>query len=110
MDKKPGSKSRALFAEEQAVVAPGQQRIALLSELALQSGRGATVTDLDGNTYLDFFAGVAVASLGHAHPDYVAAVDPYTLKPVEVITAPTVLAIAARVGTTRLIDNVVVNI
>jgi 4-aminobutyrate aminotransferase-like enzyme len=75
MDKKPGSKSRALFADEQAVVAPGQQRIALLSELALQSGRGATVTDLDGNTYLDFFAGVAVASLGHAHPGYVSAVE-----------------------------------
>ena len=75
MDKKPGPKSRAIFHDEQAVVAPGQQRIALLSELALASGRGATVTDLDGNTYLDFFAGVAVASLGHAHPGYIAAVE-----------------------------------
>ncbi|MBP1690038.1 MAG: Aminotransferase, partial [Deltaproteobacteria bacterium] len=75
MDKKPGPKSRAAFHDEQAVVAPGQQRIALLSELALASGRGATVTDLDGNTYLDFFAGVAVASLGHAHPGYIAAVE-----------------------------------
>jgi 4-aminobutyrate aminotransferase / (S)-3-amino-2-methylpropionate transaminase / 5-aminovalerate transaminase len=75
MDQKPGPKARALFAEEQAVVAPGQQRIALLSQLALASGQGATVTDLDGNTYLDFFAGVAVASLGHAHPRYVAAIE-----------------------------------
>lgn len=75
MDNKPGSKSRATFHDEQAVIAPGQQRIALLSELALASGRGATVTDLDGNTYLDFFAGVAVASLGHAHPGYIAAVE-----------------------------------
>jgi 4-aminobutyrate aminotransferase-like enzyme len=75
MDKKPGPKSRAAFSEEQAVVAPGQQRIALLSELALASGRGATLTDLDGNTYLDFFAGVAVASLGHAHPEYIAKVE-----------------------------------
>jgi len=40
--------------------------------------------------------------------DYVAAVDPQTLKPVEMIAGLTVLAIAARVGTTRLIDNVVV--
>jgi pantoate--beta-alanine ligase len=40
--------------------------------------------------------------------DYVAAVDPVTLKNVETVTGPTVLAIAARVGTTRLIDNVVV--
>jgi 4-aminobutyrate aminotransferase-like enzyme len=75
MDKKPGSKSRTLFTDEQAVVAPGQQRIALLSELALASGRGATITDLDGNTYLDFFAGVAVASLGHAHPAYIEKVE-----------------------------------
>src|SRR3982751_5138061 len=46
----------------------------------------------------------------HLSIDYIAAVDAYTLKPVEVITAPTVLAIAARVGTTRLIDNVIVNL
>jgi len=40
--------------------------------------------------------------------DYVAAVDPMTLKPVESVTGPTLLAIAARVGKTRLIDNVVI--
>src|SRR5687768_15861739 len=40
--------------------------------------------------------------------DYVAAVDPVTLKNVETITGPTVLAVAARVGATRLIDNVVI--
>jgi pantoate--beta-alanine ligase len=40
--------------------------------------------------------------------DYVAAVDAQTLKPVETIAGPTVLATAARVGMTRLIDNVIV--
>ena len=40
--------------------------------------------------------------------DYVAAVDPVTLKPVETVTGPTLLAVAARVGTTRLIDNALV--
>lgn len=44
----------------------------------------------------------------HLSIDYVAAVDPVTLKNVEVISAPTVLAIAARVGKTRLIDNLVI--
>ena len=44
----------------------------------------------------------------HLSIDYVAAVDPLTLKSVEVMTGPTVLAIAVRVGATRLIDNVVV--
>jgi pantoate--beta-alanine ligase len=40
--------------------------------------------------------------------DYVAAVDAVTLKSVDTIAAPTVLAIAARVGNTRLIDNMTV--
>ena len=44
----------------------------------------------------------------HLMIDYVAAVDATTLKPVEVIASPTVLAVAARVGKTRLIDNVIV--
>ena len=44
----------------------------------------------------------------HLNIDYVAAVDPLTLKTVEVINGPTVLAIAARVGNTRLIDNITV--
>src|SRR5262245_66072725 len=67
------TRTKALFDREQRFIAPGLQTIALLSELAIDHGRGATLTDLDGNTYLDFNAGVSVASLGHAHPRYVAA-------------------------------------
>lgn len=44
----------------------------------------------------------------HLSIDYVAAVDPLTLRPVEVMSGPTVLAVAARVGATRLIDNALV--
>lgn len=44
----------------------------------------------------------------HVNIDYVAAVDPVTLKNIEVVTGPTVLAVAARVGKTRLIDNIVI--
>jgi len=44
----------------------------------------------------------------HLSIDYVAAVDPLTLKNVEMIVGPTVLAIAIRVGSTRLIDNITV--
>jgi pantoate--beta-alanine ligase len=42
----------------------------------------------------------------HLNIDYVAAVDPITLKNLDVAKGPTLLAVAARVGTTRLIDNV----
>ncbi|HXQ24520.1 MAG TPA: aminotransferase class III-fold pyridoxal phosphate-dependent enzyme, partial [Candidatus Acidoferrales bacterium] len=59
------------MAAEGEYIAPGLQRIAQLSELALVEGRGCTLTDADGNEYLDFFAGVAVASLGHSHPRFV---------------------------------------
>jgi 4-aminobutyrate aminotransferase-like enzyme len=68
------ARTKALFDEEQQFIAPGLQTIALVSELAIEKGRGATLTDLDGNTYLDLNAGVSVASLGHAHPKYVSAV------------------------------------
>ena len=69
------ARTKALFDEEQRFIAPGLQTIALLSELAIERGRGSTLTDLDGNSYLDLNAGVSVASLGHAHPKYVAAVS-----------------------------------
>src|SRR6478752_177634 len=67
------SQTKALFDEEQQFIAPGVQTIALLSQLAIARGSGATLTDLDGRTYLDLNAGVSVASLGHAHPRYIAA-------------------------------------
>ncbi|PWC03327.1 acetylornithine transaminase [Agromyces badenianii] len=40
----------------------------------LEHGTGAWVTDAAGTTYLDFLAGIAVNSLGHAHPAFVEAV------------------------------------
>jgi 4-aminobutyrate aminotransferase/(S)-3-amino-2-methylpropionate transaminase len=69
----PGLRSRTLHLEEERYLAPGIQRIAQLSELTVVEGRGAKIIDADGNEYLDFFAGVAVASLGHSHPRFVAA-------------------------------------
>jgi len=42
--------------------------------IALARGQGCTVWDADGTRYLDFFAGVAVNSLGHCHPAVVEAI------------------------------------
>jgi acetylornithine/N-succinyldiaminopimelate aminotransferase len=42
--------------------------------IALDHGAGVRVWDVDGNEYLDFVGGIAVSSLGHAHPAIVAAV------------------------------------
>ncbi len=43
--------------------------------LELVSGKGAVVTDANGREYLDLLAGIAVNSLGHAHPAVVSAVS-----------------------------------
>jgi len=43
-------------------------------QLALAEGRGVWVSDVEGNRYLDFVAGIAVSALGHAHPAIVEAV------------------------------------
>jgi acetylornithine/N-succinyldiaminopimelate aminotransferase len=43
--------------------------------IALDHGRGVRVWDVDGNEYLDFVGGIAVSSLGHAHPAIVEAVS-----------------------------------
>jgi acetylornithine/N-succinyldiaminopimelate aminotransferase len=42
--------------------------------VALARGSGCTVWDVDGNSYLDLIGGIAVSSLGHAHPALIAAV------------------------------------
>jgi acetylornithine/N-succinyldiaminopimelate aminotransferase len=42
--------------------------------VALARGSGCVVWDVDGNSYLDLMAGIAVSALGHAHPAIVAAV------------------------------------
>jgi 4-aminobutyrate aminotransferase-like enzyme len=64
----PGPQSREIFDLEQRYMAPGRQRISLQAGIAFERGEGAALIDADGNVFLDFFAGVAVASLGHAHP------------------------------------------
>jgi 4-aminobutyrate aminotransferase-like enzyme len=67
----PGPKSKAVFDREARAMAPGLQSIALYSQLAVDRASGCTITDVDGNEYLDFIAGVAIGSLGHCHPHYV---------------------------------------
>jgi 4-aminobutyrate aminotransferase / (S)-3-amino-2-methylpropionate transaminase / 5-aminovalerate transaminase len=67
----PGPRSKAIFAAEAQVMAPGLQSIALYSQLAVDHAQGCTIVDADGAEYLDFIAGIAVGSLGHGHPRYV---------------------------------------
>ncbi|MDR3611505.1 MAG: aspartate aminotransferase family protein [Ignavibacteriaceae bacterium] len=67
----PGKKSQEIFNREQKYIAPGTQTIATSSKIVTAKGEGAIIEDVDGNRFIDFFAGVGVASLGYGHPKYV---------------------------------------
>ena len=70
----PGPASRALRAREDAHMAPGLQGYAVAAGIVVDEGKGSAVTDVDGNTYLDFIGGINVGALGHSHPAYVDAI------------------------------------
>ncbi|MGW4230302.1 aspartate aminotransferase family protein [Streptomyces sp. NPDC004980] len=61
------------LAREARHLAPGASEEAALGARVFAEGRGAFLTDLDGNQYLDFAAGTLTQSLGHGHPEVVAA-------------------------------------
>lgn len=63
----PGPRSRDLHARTEKLV-KGQSGQVRLFPVCFDSGRGVTLTDVDGNTYLDFSSGIYVTSLGHCHP------------------------------------------
>jgi 4-aminobutyrate aminotransferase len=67
----PGPKARALIQRDEAVASPSLTRA---YPLVADSGAGCVVTDVDGNRFLDFAAGIAVCSTGHSHPKVVAAI------------------------------------
>lgn len=69
----PGPKSKEIVAREQRHLAPGLQAFALWAGIAIETGRGSYLTDVDGNTYVDLIGGIGVNALGHCHPNYVRA-------------------------------------
>jgi 4-aminobutyrate aminotransferase len=67
----PGPRAQALIARDEAVVSPSLTRA---YPLVAETGDGYVVTDVDGNRFLDFAAGIAVCSTGHRHPKVVEAI------------------------------------
>src|SRR5688572_3898683 len=54
------------------------------ARVVMAHGRGTELFDVEGRRYLDFCAGVAVCSLGHAHPELVRAVSAQVARVVQV--------------------------
>ena len=67
----PGPKARAHVEFDHAWTSPSLPRAYPIVPVR---GEGLTVEDIDGNLFLDFAAGIAVNSTGHAHPQVVAAI------------------------------------
>ncbi len=68
----PGPKARAIVEADHRLVSPSYTRS---YPLVAKSGRGIRLTDVDGNEFLDFAAGIAVCSTGHCHPEVVSAIQ-----------------------------------
>src|SRR5437763_855596 len=68
----PGPEARKALALDHQYVSPSYTRD---YPLVAQRGQGMMVEDVDGNTFLDFSAGIAVVSTGHCHPDVVRAIQ-----------------------------------
>jgi 4-aminobutyrate aminotransferase/(S)-3-amino-2-methylpropionate transaminase len=66
----PGPRSAEILARKRRVVA---DPLSCYVPIVAAEGRGATLTDVDGNTFIDFTGGVGCLAVGHAHPRVVAA-------------------------------------
>src|SRR4030042_2347803 len=68
----PGPKARAFIERDRKVISPSYPRS---YPFVMDHGKGTEVWDVDGNRYLDFAAGIAVAATGHSHPEVVRAIQ-----------------------------------
>src|SRR3954462_12088311 len=61
----PGPRSRALMERKERAVPYGT---ATAIPVFVKEARGALITDVDGNTFIDFTGGIGVMNVGHADP------------------------------------------
>jgi 4-aminobutyrate aminotransferase / (S)-3-amino-2-methylpropionate transaminase / 5-aminovalerate transaminase len=66
----PGPRSREILARKERVVA---DPLSVFLPVVIEEGHGATITDVDGNTFIDFTGGVGCLNVGHSHPRVVEA-------------------------------------
>jgi 4-aminobutyrate aminotransferase/(S)-3-amino-2-methylpropionate transaminase len=66
----PGPRSRELLERKERVVA---DPLSIYLPVVIERGEGATLTDVDGNTFIDFTGGVGCLNVGHSHPRVVEA-------------------------------------
>ena len=72
------------------------------TDLIMESGKGMYITDVNGDTYLDFVQGIAVNAFGHCHPKIVEAaknqIDKLITASFNMVNYPTTLELARRLS------------
>lgn len=66
----PGPRSKEILDRKERVVA---EPLSIYLPLVIAEARGATLTDVDGNTFIDFTGGIGCLAVGHSHPRVVEA-------------------------------------
>src|SRR5215204_1941779 len=66
----PGPRSREILDRKERVIA---DPLSIYIPVVIERGQGATLTDVDGNTFIDFTGGVGCLNVGHSHPRVVEA-------------------------------------
>src|SRR5438552_18414871 len=73
----PGPRSKEILERKERVVA---DPLSVFLPVVIERGDGATLTDVDGNTFIDLTGGVGCLNVGHANPRVVEAVQEQAAK------------------------------
>jgi diaminobutyrate-2-oxoglutarate transaminase len=84
----PGPGSREMLAEQDELESSARSYPRSVP-VAIEAGRGATMRDVDGNTFIDFFGGAGVLNVGHNHPAVMRAASEQQEKLVHALDFPT---------------------
>ena len=100
----PGPVSRQLLAEQEEVESNARSYPRGIP-IAFEEGRGATMRDADGNTFIDFFAGAGVLNVGHGNPVVAAAATEQQQRLVHALDFPTTAKLRLIRGLKRVLPG-----
>ncbi len=100
----PGPGSQRMLAEQAALESRARSYPRSVP-IAMQEGRGATVKDVDGNTYVDFFGGAGTLNVGHGNPAVARAASEQQGRLVHALDFPTVPKLALMRGLKPLLPG-----
>jgi 4-aminobutyrate aminotransferase/(S)-3-amino-2-methylpropionate transaminase len=102
----PGPKSQAILDRKDKAVA---EAMTIHIPVAIAKGDGATITDVDGNTFLDFSGGIGCLNVGHTNSRVVEAIkkqtELFTHTDFTVVMYENYVELAERLGKTIPIDG-----